>query len=203
MAQFFLSAESAQHVFDLNWKVELTAQMVGKDGRLRGAPKSEKFSVPPTKLGSEHLPFGIPLKAVGFYRLSLTISNHGGTRLGRYARYVAVTIPRDQARLGLSDDVWRPGQQLRFWIENLGSTWVGYGAAYQVLEKTSIGWRNVFPHRLFPQYAEATAPETSSLCEKVRLGANLAKGSYRLRTQVSWSEPSPGTRWIGADFSIP
>lgn len=120
------------------------------------------------------------------------ISARAGAVKGFCARAllpVGESPPRFQARLRVSDDVVRAGEELRMRVDNLGTETITYGYAYRLKRRQKGTWtkqpaKPVLGPKLYLEGGRAGA------CQTLGIAKDAAPGTYRVAKTVTAAESS-------------
>jgi hypothetical protein len=143
------------------------------------------------------------------YLLTVLFRNQAGKDLGEYSFYFRVVDATANARFGFSAPSYRPGSTVFARIENLGSSEVSYGAAYNIERLAGTTWAKTpespsgpIPARL---YITGTGM-TQDGCSSFWIPPTMPPGHYRISNEAQFPAlRGPGSdepRLISGEFDI-
>jgi hypothetical protein len=191
------------HSVRVNWTV--TARLWSLDSGGRQIEEIGHTGIYARTISGEHSPhiaLAPPPGRRGFYRFDLRFESKGKL-VGSYSSYFRVVPPRWRARFALSRTVARAGQQVLGRIENLGTEAVEYGEYFGIERERSGVWSPVprFSGGNWLAWGGILEPGADSLCDRIRVPADLAPGRYRFVKPVS--RPGADERWKGVTPTAP
>ncbi len=122
----------------------------------------------------------------GFFLYEIEILKFDGKALATYNSYLRVERSFWDARLGLSRYRANPGQRVLSRVENFGTEWIHYGAAFGVQRLQGEVWVDV-PSATpdgWLLWAGMVRPGGSGRCSGAYLPRSLSPGQYRIVKEV-------------------
>lgn len=127
-----------------------------------------------------------PLRRPGFYRYDFEIIDSRGKTLGAYSEYLKVFARWFwRVKLGLNGERFHVGQQVLSRIENFGTEWGEYGAAFSVqrFEGEWVGMPDAVRGG-WALWGGILSPGAAGRCNRLFLGDQFQPGLYRIVKDV-------------------
>jgi len=188
---FWLNSENYAGHTPLHWILHDRIRLVDASGQAGKVVARSHTRVRTINAGTEVKLFLRPPREPGFYRYDVEIGEFGGKRLTKYSRYIRVERKFWDARLGLSGNQFRPGEQVLSRVENFGTEDIAFGEEFRIQAYRGGEWVHVRnPSRdgwlLWLGFA---GPGLAGRCSALPLPRDLPDGQYRIVKEVgppSW-----------------
>ena len=140
--------------------------------------------------------FEVPAE-VGFYRVDFDFKDKRGKQLGHYAEYLRVLRPTWSTKLGLSQQLARPGEVLYFRVENFGTSPVRYGEPFLIETFDGGGWREYPLNGAWHRPLFRISGGHAGQCQSFTVPNDMPPGLYRVKKRLV----SP-SRSITSEFKV-
>jgi Bacterial Ig-like domain len=141
--------------------------------------------------------------AAKFYRIDIAFFEADGGRVAHYADYFRVMPRRVDTRLALSSTMYKPGEVLRWKLQNLGTTLITFGYEFSLDAWNGAAWApSEVELPVWPQIGLGLGPGQSEKCEHFALPMDMRPGKYRVIKRFGTSLGGPFSRVVGAAFEV-
>jgi hypothetical protein len=147
-----------------------------------------------------------PPRAPGFYRYEIEIVEFDGKHLATYSRDLRVERRFWDARLGLSRQVFRPGDEVLSRVENFGTETISYGEVFGIQRYKDGSWAHVdSPRQGWLLWGGSAGPGLAGRCSALHLPRDFPPGQYRIVKEVEAPSRREGERrpiYLTAPFEV-
>jgi hypothetical protein len=177
---------------------------VTREGRVLGVVRRRKERIGRIGAG-DVVPLSFQVGArPSIYRVDVWFRGMRGAKRGHYADYFRSAERTVEVRLALGSKEYRPNETLTMRLEDLGTTTITFGEAFELQRLNGNEWvsSSVVP-TLWPAVLLGLGPGGIQSCQRFALPSDIELGRYRVLKKYRVAPRTNGrVRLASADFDL-